>query len=138
MTGEITEDDAPRKKQKLTVDSETNLTVTTDSAAATIQERVFVSLERPISPPPRRKRAAISLSASEQRLAGAATSETNGPTIIPSPIQLTRIQDLSPEQNVDTVGLADILGDPLIKECWQFNYLHDLDFIMSVRHAFQS
>lgn len=27
--------------------------------------------------------------------------------------------------------MADILGDPLISECWEFNYLHDVDFLMS-------
>lgn len=53
--------------------------------------------------------------------------------VIPSPIQLTHIRDL-PEQrgyNVDTVKLRDILGDPMIRECWQFNYLFDVDFLMS-------
>jgi tyrosyl-DNA phosphodiesterase-1 len=47
-----------------------------------------------------------------------------------SPFQLTRIKDLPPASNVDTVTLTDILGDPLISECWEFNYLHDLDFLM--------
>jgi len=28
------------------------------------------------------------------------------------------------------VGLRDILGDPMIRECWQFNYLFDVDFLM--------
>lgn len=51
-------------------------------------------------------------------------------TFLPSPIQLTRIQDLSPAQNLDTVGLGDILGDPMIKECWNFNFLFDIDFVM--------
>jgi tyrosyl-DNA phosphodiesterase-1 len=32
--------------------------------------------------------------------------------------------------NQDTVSLKDILGDPLISECWEFNYLHDIDFLM--------
>lgn len=49
---------------------------------------------------------------------------------VPSPIQMTRIRDLAPHQNIDTVGLGDILGDPMIKECWNFNYLFDLDFVM--------
>jgi tyrosyl-DNA phosphodiesterase-1 len=31
---------------------------------------------------------------------------------------------------VDAVSLKDILGDPLIAECWEFNYLHNLDFLM--------
>lgn len=49
---------------------------------------------------------------------------------IPSPFQLTRIRDLAPHQNVDTIELKDILGDPLIRECWNFNFLFDLDFVM--------
>ncbi|KAL1969963.1 hypothetical protein VTN77DRAFT_7473 [Rasamsonia byssochlamydoides] len=55
------------------------------------------------------------------------------PTIIPSPIKLTHIRDLpsSSGNNVDTVKLRDILGDPMIRECWQFNYLFDVDFLMS-------
>lgn len=62
--------------------------------------------------------------------------------IFKSPFQLTKIRDLPPESNVDTVTLGDILGDPLISECWEFNYLHDLDFLMSafdedVRHLVQ-
>lgn len=52
------------------------------------------------------------------------------PRVIRSPIQLTRIRDLPEEKNVDTVQLRDILGDPLIRECWQFNYCFDVDFLM--------
>lgn len=47
-----------------------------------------------------------------------------------SPFQLTKIRDLAPYQNVDTVELKDILGNPLIRECWNFNFLFDLDFVM--------
>lgn len=47
-----------------------------------------------------------------------------------SPFQLTKIRDLAPHQNVDTVELKDILGNPLIRECWNFNFLFDLDFVM--------
>jgi tyrosyl-DNA phosphodiesterase-1 len=53
------------------------------------------------------------------------------PKLIPSPFQLTSIRDLPASLNVDAVSLEDILGDPLIAECWEFNYLHDLDFLMS-------
>lgn len=55
------------------------------------------------------------------------------PRVIPSPIQLTHIKDLPDSRglNVDTVKLHDILGDPMIRECWQFNYLFDVDFLMS-------
>ncbi|KAF3043646.1 hypothetical protein E8E12_003603 [Didymella heteroderae] len=61
--------------------------------------------------------------------------EENGSTgdsirYVPAPFQLTKIRDLALHQNVDTVELKDILGDPLIKECWIFNFLFDLDFVM--------
>lgn len=47
-----------------------------------------------------------------------------------SPIQLSTVNGLAASSNVDTVSLKDILGDPLIRECWLFNYLIDVDFIM--------
>lgn len=53
------------------------------------------------------------------------------PRIIRSPIQLTHIRDLPADKNIDTVQLHDILGDPMIRECWQFNYCFDVDFVMS-------
>ena len=49
---------------------------------------------------------------------------------LPSPVRLTKIRDLAPHQNVDAVGLGDVLGDPLIEECWCFDYLFDVPFIM--------
>ena len=67
------------------------------------------SLSRPISPPPRKKL--------EKAL-------------VKSPWQLTWIRDVPDEENKDAVTLTDILGDPLIAECWEFNYLHDIDFLM--------
>lgn len=55
------------------------------------------------------------------------------PRIIPSPIRLTHIQGFPANSayNADTVKLRDILGDPMIKECWQFNFMFDVDFLMS-------
>jgi tyrosyl-DNA phosphodiesterase-1 len=53
-----------------------------------------------------------------------------GTTYVPSPIQLTHIEHLAPHQNVDAVRLNDVLGNPLIKECWNFNFLFDIDFVM--------
>lgn len=70
---------------------------------------VLESLSRPISPP-RKKLRQINIQK--------------------SPWQLTRIRDLPDEENKDTVSLQDILGDPLIRECWQFNFLHDIPFIV--------
>ncbi|KAM0641998.1 hypothetical protein ACHAQF_004063 [Verticillium nonalfalfae] len=68
------------------------------------------SLHRAISPPARRK-------------SKAATT--------PSPFQLTHIRDLPTSSNADAVTLKDLLGDPLISECWEFNFLHDIPFLMS-------
>lgn len=77
------------------------------------EDRTPRSLSRAISPPKRRRNAAATR------------------TVIPSPFHLTAIRDLPPESNVDAVGLKDLIGDPLIAECWEFNYLHDVDFLMS-------
>ena len=49
---------------------------------------------------------------------------------ISSPIQLSYVEGLPISNNVDTVSLKDIVGDPLIKECWAFNYLIDVDYLM--------
>ncbi|OTB12734.1 hypothetical protein K445DRAFT_25446 [Daldinia sp. EC12] len=73
--------------------------------------KIPASLSHPISPP-RKKR-------SRER------------KLIKSPIQLTTIKDLSEESNNEAISLHDLLGDPLIAECWEFNYLHDVDFLMS-------
>ncbi|KAL5047256.1 hypothetical protein BDW71DRAFT_196994 [Aspergillus fruticulosus] len=97
----------------------------------------LASLRRSITPPPARSgRASISANAvpsphqhSEQK----DTDTTNPPQLIPSPIQLSHIRDFSDSlrNNDDAVKLRDILGDPLIRECWQFNYCFDVDFLMS-------
>ncbi|KAG0649163.1 putative tyrosyl-DNA phosphodiesterase [Hyphodiscus hymeniophilus] len=71
------------------------------------------SLAGSISPPPLRR-----------------TKARPAPKIVPSPFQLTWITNLPASSNLDAVSLKDILGDPLIAECWEFNYLHDLDFLM--------
>ncbi len=50
--------------------------------------------------------------------------------VVPSPITLTRIHDLPSYSNIDTVNLHDILGNPLIKEAWVFNFCFDIDWMM--------
>ena len=47
-----------------------------------------------------------------------------------SPVQLNFIEELPASSNVDCISLGSILGDPMIKQCWLFNYLFDLDFVM--------
>ncbi|KAI0159655.1 tyrosyl-DNA phosphodiesterase [Xylariaceae sp. FL1272] len=74
------------------------------------------SLLHPISPP-RKKRA------QEQR--------PEEQIRYPSPFRLTTIRDLPETQNVGALSLGDLVGDPLIAEIWEFNYLHDIDFLLS-------
>lgn len=101
-----------------------------DDVAESTDHSLPVSLTRPISPVGTR-----SHQASELPVAAAAapsiSPELNTSNTMPSPFQLTAIHDLPTESNVDAVTLTDILGDPLIAECWEFNYLHDLDFLMN-------
>lgn len=68
------------------------------------------SLSRSISPPRSKKQKSVQ--------------------VISSPFRLTWIRDLDEESNKDAVTLADLLGDPLITECWNFNYLHNIPFLM--------
>ncbi|KIW91489.1 uncharacterized protein Z519_07455 [Cladophialophora bantiana CBS 173.52] len=51
--------------------------------------------------------------------------------LIPSPFRLTTIYDLPSSKNVDTISLHDILGNPLIKEAWIFNFCFDVDWLMT-------
>lgn len=73
---------------------------------------------------------------SKEQIAGntssSATSQ-NEPSshVFSSPFHLTWVQDLPNAANTDAVTLKDLLGDPLIAECWEFNYLHDIDFLMA-------
>ena len=50
--------------------------------------------------------------------------------VIPSPVQLNFVRDLPATNNIDTIKLSDILGDPILEECWLFNYLFEMDFVM--------
>ncbi|RKF58029.1 putative tyrosyl-DNA phosphodiesterase [Erysiphe neolycopersici] len=79
--------------------------------------------KRQAESPPRFRRKITDNNAASQR-------SIQQPKIIRSPFQLTKIQDLPNSLNVDSISLSDILGDPLISECWDFNYLHDLNFLL--------
>ncbi|KAF1361062.1 phospholipase D/nuclease [Lizonia empirigonia] len=86
----------------------------------------------PLQQPPPGKQANQSSASSRDTLEqeksdGAAGSDRE---YVASPFQLTKIRDLAPHQNVDTIELKDVLGDPAIRECWNFNFLFDLDFVM--------
>ncbi|KAI4179283.1 MAG: hypothetical protein LQ348_005437 [Seirophora lacunosa] len=91
---------------------------------------------KPISPPSSRK--AGKETKTSWKTSGSGSIETlpddpapRNPCSRASPIQLSTVSGLPASSNIDTLSLGDILGDPLIKECWLFNYLFDVDFIMS-------
>ena len=111
-------------------------------------QEVGKGLNKPISPPPARHLRSRTPTPSTPRveadahgphlretpaLATSSSKPQGGrrPTeYISSPVQLTKIRDLAPHQNVDAVGLGELLGDPMIKECWNFNFLFDINFVM--------
>lgn len=118
--------DRPAKRPKLTSNSASDAPENTHSPN-------LASLHRSITPPPARPgRVPLSPHQNSEKK-DTPTTNTNQPQLIPSPIQLTHIRDFSDslKNNEDTVRLRDILGDPMIRECWQFNYLFDVDFLMS-------
>ncbi|KAL5385615.1 hypothetical protein DPSP01_004728 [Paraphaeosphaeria sporulosa] len=142
----------PTKRRKLDLDiTDTGCTPPSISEEAVTGEANTTSLQRPISPPPLRSRhhtprsptpptSQLHLLVDEHvsESSRAPADETAEPLCSPTelkfvrlPFQLTRIRDLAPHQNADAVGLRDILGDPMIKECWNFNYLFSVDFVMS-------
>jgi tyrosyl-DNA phosphodiesterase-1 len=105
----------------------------------------LASLHRSITPPPRVRSQSQAVSGSlcpeleSEQIEGdknqpvEISAASKARRLISSPIQLTHIRDFPESRgyNVDTVKLREILGDPMIRECWQFNYLFDVDFLMS-------
>ena len=61
---------------------------------------------------------------------GESDDATRRQRLLPSQFALTKIRDLPSSSNLDTVSLHDILGNPLIKEAWIFNFCFDIDWMM--------
>ena len=98
------------------------------TADASQEGSTLTSLRASISPPRPR------IVPSQANFHG--TPRQNEPEITPgslisSPFQLTRIRDSPGSLNNGCVSLGKIVCDPMIREMWQFNYMHDLDFLMS-------
>lgn len=91
------------------------------------------SLNLPVSPPRRRDRTQPSPPSNSNGTVAAPSSTSSDKEVeaFDSPFQLTWIRDLPEVANKDAVTLRDLLGDPLIAECWEFNFLHDIDFLMA-------
>jgi tyrosyl-DNA phosphodiesterase-1 len=119
MTDPSTKEEPSRKRRKLSTGEH--------SGASTYRKKLIMdSLVRPVSPPPLRGKGAAIVSEAK---------EDAEVLHIKSPFQLTWIRDLPESCNLDAVSLTDILGDPLVSECWNFNYLHDLDFLLDAFDA---
>lgn len=90
----------------------------------------LASVSEPISPPAKKQREDEVLQANVP----ASTTHTDhaGKYVIASPFQLTHVTALPNSTNVDALKLSDLVGDPLIRDCWAFNYLFDVDFLMWV------
>jgi hypothetical protein len=108
-------------------------------------ENALGSLSRPISPPKKKARPCQEAEAKAEAEAGtevgasvenvkedvkSGMGEDVGAESMASPWQLTWIRDLPDSHNHQAITLSDLLGDPLISECWEFNYLHDVGFLM--------
>ena len=114
-----------------------------ESRKRRLSEASEVLRDGSISPPPKRNASAkndrfqINLSMNTNAIKREVTSasekgnvERPRPKVVPSSIQLNFIEELPAISNVNTISLGSILGDPMIKECWLFNYLFDMDFVM--------
>ncbi|KAF1813329.1 putative tyrosyl-DNA phosphodiesterase [Eremomyces bilateralis CBS 781.70] len=92
----------------------------------------LASLHRVISPP---RQSRGQGKRQESREPGSQTDKRQIPLdqdhLQASPIHLTKIRDLPDQKNINAVSLKDIICDPLIKECWTFNYLTDIKFVVS-------
>lgn len=84
--------------------------------------------QRPISPPSLKRKVEQSFEDADRRPRKVAKN-----VYVPSPIHLTRIKKAPNEYNLDCVTLHDLIGDPIIVECWQFNFLFNVDFLMYAR-----
>jgi tyrosyl-DNA phosphodiesterase 1 len=96
------------------------------------------SLDRPISPPPRKRRPSTSQeleSPSKKKTpkVGAATDvkEENADEIkvIRSPIRLYTIKDLPDSENVDTITIREVLSPSTLTEMWSFNFMHNMAWL---------
>ncbi|CRG86822.1 tyrosyl-DNA phosphodiesterase 1 [Talaromyces islandicus] len=131
--------DRPAKRQRVTEVSREDVV-----GVSSAEHTSLTSLHRAVTPPSRFRPRQLSPSTtctsdietalvseiSENKEPGVPKKERR---ILRSPFQLSHVRGFPPSSgnNVDTIRLRDILGDPLIRECWQFNYCFDVDFVMS-------
>lgn len=126
----------PSKRRRLSTDD--------DNVADSLEDADTFprSLSHPVSPPARKRARPQAREAEVHvedvvkpgetvKFSSSHLDKKGNQRIFTSPFQLTWIQDLPEAANTDAVTLRDLLGDPLIAECWEFNYLHDINFLMA-------
>jgi tyrosyl-DNA phosphodiesterase 1 len=95
------------------------------------------SLDRPISPPPRKRPWESNdpgprpTKKSEAATTKAKTekSQTEEIQVVRSPIRLYTVTDLPGSENIDTVRLKDLFASPnSLDEIWSFNFMHNMDW----------
>ncbi|CAK7242181.1 MAG: hypothetical protein STHCBS139747_003661 [Sporothrix thermara] len=138
-------DDRATKRARVSRDGLTEKSVTEDVDKN--GSFVLESMSTPVSPPRKRSQKkdvtleSTSVAIEDQNLSEEVMPPPSPPPPPPpfqppfkTPFQLTAIHDLPDSANIDTVTIRDVFGDPHVTECWEFNFLHDLDFLMSAFH----
>lgn len=105
---------ATNKRRRIELEGEAN-SLNSQSKSST--------LDAPISPPTKKR--------CDEPTPSDWIKRENRTKFVSSPVSLIRVAPLSPSENIDTVSILDLLGDPLIKECWAFNFLFDVEWLLS-------
>src|SRR5271163_4582140 len=92
------------------------------------------SLERPISPPPRKRPRAAGEDERPPSKKPVGDVKVDTPhddiRVISSPIRLYRIKDLPDSENADTVTLRELLSpQSTLDELWTINFMTDMEFL---------
>lgn len=93
------------------------------------------SIDRPISPPIRKRRrtAHDDLVGRSKHTILSSSIHLDDIRVIRSPIRLYRIKDLDVSENVDTVTLQEILSPrSTLDELWSINFMTDMSFIRHI------
>ena len=113
----------------------------TDSVLALRLIFLMSFLDRPISPPPRKRgrehneesttEAPKKQKNSESQVRAKETIKDDSDIrVIPSPIHLYSVKDLPASENVETIHLKDILTpQSSLDEIWTFNFMHNMEFL---------
>lgn len=96
-------------------------------------------LERPISPPPRKRhrQSADQEPTPTKKVAPGKGEPEEAPKddiqVIRSPIRLYTVRDLPESENIDTITLKEIFApQSTLDEIWSFNFMHNMDWFRGI------